>query len=192
GIGPRIEREMSGGGGSQYGAKYKTAAEVQSAIAETLVDEIRKMGLNAERASRGTVPQPGDAVVQGQIESINEGNRTRRLAIGFGAGKSAVEANAALYLTGPDRMVRLLQSYDADSNSGRKPGFGLGAASAAGGGSLAPAAISGAMGVHSEATRTGVAGEGQRLAERLSYNLGQFFAQQGWIAPSAVPSSFVR
>ncbi|MBV9654148.1 MAG: DUF4410 domain-containing protein, partial [Acetobacteraceae bacterium] len=115
GIGPRIEREMSGGGGSQYGAKYKTATEVQSAIAETLVDEIRKMGLNAERASRGTVPQPGDAVVQGQIESINEGNRTRRLAIGFGAGKSAVEANAALYLTGPDRMVRLLQSYDADS-----------------------------------------------------------------------------
>ncbi len=103
-----------------------------------------------------------------------------------------MDASAALYLTGPGGSARLLQSYDADSNSGRKPGFGVGAASAAGGGSLAPAAISGAAGVYGETKRTGVGAEGQRLAERLSYNLGTFFAQEGWIAASAVPTSFVR
>jgi hypothetical protein len=189
GIGPRLERQFSSGssGGSQYG----TAVQVQSAISETLVSEIRKMGLPADRAAPGTVPGPGDAIVQGQVERISEGNRTRRLAIGFGAGKSEVDASAALYLANGQGSVRLLQSYDADSNSGRKPGMGVGAASAAGG-SLAPAAISGATGVYGETKRTGVAEEGQRLAERLSYNLGTLFAKEGWIAQSAVPTSFVR
>ncbi len=186
GIGPRLERQFSGG--SQGGSQYSTALQVQSAISEALVSEIRKMGLPAERASPGMVPPPGDAIVQGQIERISEGNRTRRLAIGFGAGKSEVDAHAALYLANSRGGVRLLQSYDASSNSGRKPGMGVGAA----GGAAEGAAISGVTGVYGETKRTGVAAEGQRLAERLSHDLGTFFAGAGWIAPSAVPTSFVR
>ncbi len=75
GIGPRLERQLSPG--APGGSRYDAAAQVQSAISETLVSEIRKMGLFAERAGPGTVPQPGDALVQGQIERVSEGNRTR-------------------------------------------------------------------------------------------------------------------
>jgi hypothetical protein len=68
--------------------------------------------------------------------------------------------------------------------------MGVGAASALGGGSDVPVALSGATGVHGEAQ--GVVSEGQHLAGRLSYNLGEFFVQQGWIAASSAPSRSLR
>ena len=85
-----------------------------------------------------------------------------------------------------------MQTYDAYSNSGRKPGLALGGASAAAGGSLAPLGLSAALGVHSETHRTEVGKEGEKLADRVAYNLGRFFVQQGWIPASAVPTPSLR
>ena len=185
GIGPRVTRLI------EPDAPTGTPArEVQNAISEALVDNIRKMGLPAERALPGTPPRPNDLLVQGQILKIDQGNRTRRLVVGFGAGKSSVQAKVQIYYGRGGARPELLQTYDADANSGRKPGFGMGAASAAGGGSLAPAALSGALGVHSE--QQGVAGEGQHLGDRIAYNLGEFFVQQGWISPSSAPARSLR
>jgi len=185
GIGPRVMRTMGGGE-----VAMGSAREVQDAITEALLDDIRKMGLPAVHATPGAPVQPNDLLVQGQILKINEGNRTRRLAIGFGAGKSSVEAKVQVYYGRGEAQPRLLQTYDADANSGRKPGMGLGVASAAGGGSLAPAALSGALGAHSE--KQGVAGEGQHLGNRIAYNLGEFFVQQGWIPAASAPSRSFR
>jgi hypothetical protein len=68
--------------------------------------------------------------------------------------------------------------------------MGAGAASAARGGSAVPGALSGTAGVHNEAQ--GVIGEGQHLADRLSYNLGEYFVQQRWIPASSAPSASLR
>jgi Domain of unknown function (DUF4410) len=181
GIGPRLMRTMEPGA-----ATPNPAREVQDAIAEALLDNIRKMGLAAERVPPGTRLNPNDLLVQGEILKIDEGNRTRRLALGFGAGESSVDAKVQVYFGRSDGQPQLLQTYDADANSGRKPGMGIGTASAAAGGSLAPVAISGALGVRSE--KQGIAGEGQHLGDRIAYNLGEFFVQQGWIPASAAPS----
>jgi hypothetical protein len=185
GIGPRVMRTLGGSA-----PPTSQAREVQDAITEALLDDIRKMGLPVVHAMAGTPVQPNDLLVQGQILKIDEGNRTRRLAIGFGAGKSSVDAKVQIYYGRGEAQPQLLQTYDAGANSGRKPGMGLGVASAAGGGSLAPAAVSGALGVHSE--KQGVAGEGQHLGDRIAYNLGEFFVQQGWIPASSAPSRSLR
>ncbi len=73
------------------------ALEVQDAIAQSLLDGIRQMGFAAERALPGNAAQPSDLLVRGEILQIDEGNRARRLAIGFGAGKSSVEASVQVY-----------------------------------------------------------------------------------------------
>ncbi|WP_428484493.1 DUF4410 domain-containing protein [Rhodopila sp.] len=185
GVGPRVMRAM----GSDA-PEITPASQVQNAIAEALSDDIRKMGLPVERVAAGTPPGPSDLLVQGQIRKIDEGNRTRRLAIGFGAGRSSVEAEVQVYYDRGTAQPQLLQTYDANANSGRKPGMGIGVASAAGGGSLAPAALSGAMGAHAE--KEGVAGEGQHLGNRIAYNLGQFFVQQDWIPAASAPSRSLR
>jgi hypothetical protein len=132
-------------------------------------------------------------IVRGQITKIDEGNRTRRLVIGFGAGKSDVEAEVQVYYYArPNAPPQLLQTYDADSNSGRKPGMAMGAAMGAAESSVVPEVLTAATGAASETRRTGVAGEGERLADRVAYNLGTFFAEQGWIPSSAVPARSFR
>ena len=86
----------------------------------------------------------------------------------------------------------MLQAYSGTSNSGRKPGMAAGAGMAAQQASMAPAALGIVSGAHGEKKRAGVAGEGQRVAEHLSRNIGQYFAQQGWIPASAVPAASIR
>ena len=185
GVGPRLMRMAT------YSVTPDlTAQSVQASISTAMLDNLAKMGLPAVRVERGTPVQPEELLIEGQILKIDEGNRTRRLAVGFGAGESSVEAEAQIYYGRPVGAPQMLQTYDADANSGRKPGMGVGAASAIGGGSDVPAALSGATGVHGEAQ--GVVGEGQHLADRLSYNLGEFFVQQGWIAASSAPSRSLR
>ncbi|MGH7072327.1 MAG: DUF4410 domain-containing protein [Acetobacteraceae bacterium] len=160
------------------------AAEVQNTIAETLVRQIQAMGLPAMRAGPGTTPSPDDLAVRGRITRISAGNETRRRVIGFGAGKSEIDAAAELLRSSPGGPT-LLQSYIAEANSGHTPGLALGGASAAAG--HAGAAIGGTTVGAASRARSGLSAEAEHIAERIATNLGQFFKQQGWVDASAVP-----
>ncbi len=189
GIGPRLQRALQGS--DQSADQQQMLDDVRNAIADALVADIQKMGLPAERAEQAG-PIGNAIVVRGQILRVNQGNRTRRLGIGFGAGMSDVSAKVQVSYERPGAPGQVLQTYDADSNSGHKPGLALGAASVAGGGSVAPAVLSGAAGVNAERNKTEVAKEGEKLGNRVAYNLGEFFARQGWIPQSAVPTPSLR
>ncbi len=182
GLRARLERQN----GEPSEDQQAVASDVQAAVAETLVEQIRAMGLRAVRASPSTRPRPGDVIVGGQIVRVDAGNATRRNLIGFGAGKSEVFANVDVYEAGKGERNRLLRTYDADANSGRTPGLGLGAASAAAG-NVGLAVAGTAIGTASR-YRTGLPQDGEHLAKRVAVNLGEFFAQQGWIDPASVPS----
>lgn len=164
--------QMSGGDAARE--QQAIAAEVQNTIAETLVSQIRGMGLSTMRAGPSTILAGNDVAVRGQITRISAGNETRRRIIGFGAGKSEIDADAEL-LRGPT----LLRSYSAEANSGHTPGLALGGASAAAG--HAGAAIGGTAAGAANRAHSGLSAEAEHLAERIAANLGQFFAQQGWI-----------
>lgn len=189
-IGLRLQRQVSGE--DEVTTRAQTAMQVQDAISSTLTQAFRKMDLSVQHAGPEIQAVPGDLLVQGEITRIDQGNRARRLGIGFGAGKSEVDADAAISYVGADGRPQFLQSYSGVSNSGRKPGMAAGAGMAVREASAAPAALGAASGVYGEKKRSGVAGEGQRVAKHLSRNIGQYFAQQGWIAPSAVPAWSLR
>lgn len=162
--------------------RRQLANEVISAISETLVDAINRMGLNAIPAGPGSQPRPGDVIVQGQIVRVEAGNATRRAVIGFGAGKSEVFADVQLLRVAPGGYTVPLQTYDASANSGRTPGLALGAAGAAAG-HVAMAAAGAAAGTVSR-QRSGLAKDSEDLAKKVATNVGDFFAAQGWIAPN--------
>ena len=189
-IGLRLQRQSSGEDPAM--AQQKVGMAVQDAISSTLMKAFQKMNVPAEHAAPGTAPSPGDLLVRGEITRIDQGNRTRRLTVGFGAGKSEVNADAAIYYVQPNGEPELLQTYSGSSNSGRKPGMAASAGMAAQQASMAPAALGIASGAHGETRRAGVAGEGQRVADHLSRSIGQYFAQQGWIPASAVPAQSLR
>jgi hypothetical protein len=184
GVGARLTRMVDGSDAATE--EVRMSEEVRQAVSETLIAKLTAMGFETDRAASRPAPQAGDLVIRGQLLDIDAGNRTRRLAIGFGAGKSEVEATVEVaYYASVGAPPLLLRSYDATANSGRKPGLALGGAAGAAEGSLAPVAMSGAIGTAGEIRKSGVAGEGQRLAERIAANLGDYFAEQGWVAAGA-------
>ena len=118
---------------------------------------------------------------------IDEGNRTRRLGIGFGVGKSIVEATAELYAVVPDGPPVLLQTYDGKSDSGRTPGLAIGASMDVLQSNAALGALSAVAKVSGEVRRTPVGKGAASLGHRLATDIGGFAAERGWIAASSVP-----
>ena len=195
--GPLARRQRSRSGQSATAQRQAVAYEVQDAIAETLVAEIRKMGLPAERAGAGASPSvvagPNDLLIAGQVAAINQGNRARRVVVGLGAGESEVRADVTVSVVRPGGAPVVVKAFEAEANSGRLPGMGASVGVGAASGTAAQAAVLGTLGeTRAERKRNPVGEEGERLARRLSYNLGTFFAQQGWIGADKVPSRFSR
>jgi len=184
GIGPRLQRSVNGGG---LQPRLAIAREVQDAIADTVAAVLRKAGLPAERAPPNAAYRPGDLVVTGRIQRIDEGNRTRRMGIGFGAGKSIVEANAELSAVVPNGPPILLQSYGGEADSGRKPGLAVGASMAAADASPALGVLSGAAYIGGEVRRSPVGKEAASLGNRLARDIGEYAAERGWIGASDIP-----
>jgi hypothetical protein len=184
GIGARIKNTIMGAPANQ---ETLTARRVTDAIPQTLVKEIVKLGLPVMRADAVATTGNNRLIIGGKINSIDEGNRTRRNFIGFGAGKSEVDATAQLYYQATGAAApRLVQTFDALAQSGRKPGAaGMMGAGAAAGRLATSAAMSTGTSIVSETTSAGVDDDGERMAKEIAKNLRQFFTDQGWIARSA-------
>jgi hypothetical protein len=126
-------------------------------------------------------------LVQGQIVAIDQGNRTRRVLIGLGAGKSTVSADAQLYYAVGDAAPRFVSAFEGQADSGRAPG----AAETMGAGAVAQragtsAVLTGATHAGAETRRTTDTAEADKLADGLAKQIGQFAVAQGWIAPTAL------
>jgi hypothetical protein len=178
-------------GTSRTAEEIKVGHKVAETVAAELVNHIRSYGLMAERAFG--LPQGNGKVlmVKGQFLSIDEGNRTERVAIGLGAGRTSVQANVQVYEMTPEGKKEV-DSLRGTAKSGRKPGMGemmgLGAIA---GHLLASTVVSGALAAGTEMTSATVEADGKRLAKNIAKDLGKFFVEQGWIPPEAVKKSLL-
>jgi hypothetical protein len=190
GLSAELRRYYSEHTGTPLSAQeIKIGHQVADAVADELVQQIRGYGLQAERAL-GKPPARGRTLmVKGQFVSIDEGNRTERVAIGFGSGRTSVEANVQVYNLTPEGLKQV-ETMQASSESGGKPGMGvLMGAGALAGHLLASTLVSGTLSTAGELSFQTVQADAKRLAGKVAAELGQFFVQQGWIAPEAVKSS---
>ena len=167
---PRTEQEIAAG------------RQVASAISNGVVTELRKRGILAERAAGPAQGAPvRDLLVEGQLISIDEGNRNERNIIGLGAGRSDVQADVQLLYQVPGREPLLLVNYEGAATSGRKPGMaetmGVGAI---GRHLAAGAAVGAGAAAVSEAFRTDVRTDAERMGKELADRIAQYYASQGW------------
>jgi hypothetical protein len=161
------------------------AQDVKDALANEVVDALRRLGFVTQRAHRGTRTSGNDLVIEGQFLTVDEGSPLQRLVIGFGKGASAVHARVQVYQA-PD--TRKLLEFTTSSESGKAPGAApaMAAGAAVQGGvtagmAAAHAAVSGVKTYKSEVGRM-AAESGDQAARYLS----EFFAQQGWIRSDQV------
>jgi hypothetical protein len=177
-------------GASPTAMEIKLGHKVADAVADELVKKIRTYGLWAERGFGSPYGRGKVLMVKGQFVSIDQGNRTERVAIGLGAGRSDVQANVQLYELTPQGQQKV-DSLRADAKSGYKPGMaemmGVGAIA---GHLLVSTVVSGAVAGATEMTSATVESDGKRMADKIAVDLGNFFVNQAWIPPDAVKKSF--
>jgi len=164
--------------------RREVGRQVANALANELVTKIQELGLPAERSPVWPPPEWGSLlVIDGAFLSVDEGTRALRLTIGLGAGASDVRTAVQVYDVVSEGR-RLVDSFDIDAKSGRKPGAAetMGAGAAAGH-LAASAAVTVAGSVASEAFGDNVEADARRTAEKISKLLSNFFVQQGWIPP---------
>lgn len=158
--------------------------QVSDAVANRLVEKIQAMGLPASRASGPPVADGRSILaITGHFLSIDEGSRIARVTIGLGAGRSDVISDVQVSDVSADGR-RVVDQFQIDAKSGRKPGAAetLGAGAAAG--TLATAAVvTAAASVGSETFGADVDADARRTADKIAGMLSGFFAQNGWIAP---------
>jgi hypothetical protein len=178
-------------GTSRTAEEIKVGHKVADAVAEELVKKIRSYGLMADRGFGLPQASGKTYLIKGQLLSIDEGNRTERVVVGLGAGRTSVQANVQVYELTPEGK-KLVDDMRGTAKSGRKPGMGeMMGVGALAGHLLTSTVISGTLSGASEMTSATVEADGKRLAEDIAKDLGNFFIDQDWIPPDAVKKSLL-
>lgn len=158
-----------------------TGRRVCNEIASRLVEQIRSMGLPAERTSDLRRIRPNDIVIRGYLLSVNEGNAAKRFVIGFGSGASELKVALEGFQVTP-RGLRKLGSGTVSSEGSKAPGgvVGLGMAIASGS-PVGLIASSGVKLIGERSGRSGIEGRVDQIVGEIAEQLRIRFEEQGWI-----------
>jgi hypothetical protein len=170
GLRGRFERAFESSG-AVAGERFEDAGKTADALSQSIVKELNAKGMPATRSAYVTqLPAGTTLIVSGQLTSVDEGNRTRRNLIGFGAGHSDVAAQVQLYVVTNGGAPRLVGSFVADGQSSRKPGMAVtGGVGAATGRVVESAAVGVTASALTDSSTEGDAGRvGKEIAEKIS------------------------
>lgn len=166
------------------------AVEVREQVADEIVHQLQSMGLHAIRADS---PAPADRnalIVQGSFETIDAGNRRRRMLVGLGAGKSQVGTSVQVLYQPAGAAPQLVQSFDASADSGKAPGVAETAGIGAAAGHVATSAVAGG-GLHavSETKHAGMSADAKRLAGSIAKQVAEIGVEEGWMSSDRIKGS---
>lgn len=174
-------------GSSQASQQTQAAVAASNELTDEVVAKLQSMGV---RAIRTDAPPPADQnvmIVEGNVSSIDAGNQRRRMLIGLGAGKSEVKAQVQVLYKPAGGMPQLVQTFDADANSGHMPGVAETAGVGAAAGHIATSAVAGgALHVGSEHKGDTVTSDAKKLADSVAKQIAQIGVAQGWMPGDAV------
>ena len=157
------------------------ARKLGAQVATELVAEIQQMGLPAVRAVGQPPAQPGDLVLMGYFEAIDQGSAVKRVALGFGSGDAALQTRVEGYLM-TERGLRLVASGDVDSAGNKTPGVAVPLVAAVATGNPIGLIVGTAVKVGGEVTNeTTIQGSAKRTAQEIGDQLRPAFQRQGWI-----------
>ena len=158
-----------------------TGRKMGEAIATQLVEEILSMGLLARKASSDTKPEINDLVIRGYLLSIDEGDATKRVAIGFGSGASQLTAAVeGFQMTA--QGLRKLGSGTVDSGGGKTPGGAVGVAALIVTGNPVGLIVGGGAKAYGEYSGSSkIEGRAKAIAKEIAEKIKPKFQQQGWI-----------
>ncbi|HEY5849885.1 MAG TPA: DUF4410 domain-containing protein [Lysobacter sp.] len=158
----------------------QTAAEIDLGrklgrlVAQDLVKELNSAGITAHHSDSVAKAQIGDGIVRGEFVSVNEGSRTKRVLIGFGAGAGELKTLAETYQV-TETGLRPLGWTQVDTAGGKLPGIlvpvGVGAS----------AAVAGGANIAQERGPEAMQAAAQRTAKELAKLIIDGYRKRGWL-----------
>ena len=162
------------------GEDIEKGRELGAKVANNLVEEIREMGLPAT-SGEGQTLRPGDIMIVGYFESIDEGSAAKRVVLGFGSGGAELKTQVEGYQM-TEQGPRELGSRDVDSGPGKSPGVVVPLAVTIATHNPIGLIASSALKVGGEASgKTTIDGSAQRTAKEIGGELKTIFQEHGWI-----------
>jgi hypothetical protein len=165
------------------------ARQLQASFSKALVRELQQASVPAEAVAGADAPPPPHSLsVKGEFTAINQGNKTKRVLIGFGKGASDVQAHVTVSLATEQEPIVLLE-FNVKSQSGKKPGAAatVGAGAATMGTVSAPSAAAG-VGAGGVLDRTAtVEADASRMAKGVAKQIAELMTSQPWASPSSEP-----
>ena len=181
-------------GTTTYQHMGEIADEVRKVAAEEMVKSIQNLGLPAERAASYTPIPRGALGITGQFLDVNEGNKAKRLVLGFGSGQSRVDIRIQVYGFGllhqnpSEKAPTKLLEMETHADSGQMPGAivtGPVGAAAAGGLTAGVAAANIGMGAL-KGYRSAMGQMTSRSTDQAVDFFSEYFGHEGWISQDRV------
>ncbi len=160
---------------SEDSAGETLTQQVQGSFTKTLIGEFTKVNKPSERMVDDGAPVHGTVLlVEGEFVSINEGDKTKRIIIGFGRGASDIKTHVTVSsVTNGQRTV--IMEFTLNSASGKKPGAVVGVSS------IAVSAAAEDVGDRKSTPQ----GDASRMAKAVAKQIEGFMIDQKWIAAPA-------
>jgi len=144
---------------------------VADKLAGHLVEELQNAGINAGRANPSIVPTATTVILHGEFVTVDQGNQSARVWIGFGMGGSKLQTRIQAYQNNV-----LVAAGDTSTSSSLKPGMVVGIAS--GGAGIAIGAAAGGV---SEAFLATLDADAKRTAKEVAAKVKAFYVDRGWM-----------
>ncbi len=149
---------------------------VANKLSEDLVAEFRKAGIAATRAGMQVRTSDTTVHLTGQFVTIDEGNQTARIWVGFGMGGTELRTRIQLVQGG-----RLVAEGETKTRSSLKPGMLASGGLAAGASSVAPLVVGGTATAVSETVRGTLEADAARTAEQVAERVKKAYQNRGWL-----------
>jgi len=150
---------------------------VSEKLASTLVEELREKGINAVRPGGSLQPTDTTVTLNGEFLTIDQGNQSERVWVGFGMGGSELRTRIQAVQNG-----QLIAQADTKTKSSLKPGMLASAGTAAAAESGAAIAVGAASTGVSEAFMATVEADARRTAKEVAEKIHKAYVNRGWLA----------
>ncbi len=182
----RMHRHSLLGGGSDDSTPEAVVQQIETSFTKTLTGELKKQKMETDRMPDGMGTLDGTyLIVEGEFIAVNEGDKTKRVMIGFGRGASDIKTHVIVSLVNEGHKTVVLEC-NLNAQSGKKPGAIIGL----GGGNVAVSAVTGDVGDK----KGTVQGDASRMAKVVAKEVEAVMTAQKWVpalvpAPTAPPAS---
>jgi len=150
---------------------------VAEKLSITLVEELREKGIHAVRNGANVQPSDTTVTLNGEFLTIDQGNQSERVWIGFGMGGSELRTRIQAIQNG-----QVVGQAETKTKSGLKPGMLASAGTAAAAESGAALAVGAATTGFSEAFMATVEADARRTAKEVAEYIHRGYVNRGWLA----------